>query len=49
MKNKGIASEYIPWLVIGISVLVIVLISVFLLKNQGLSLIDKIKNIFKFG
>jgi hypothetical protein len=47
MFKKGIVSEYLPWLLIAIIVLVIVLISVFLLKNKGISLIDQIKNLFR--
>jgi len=48
MKGKeGIVSDYLPWLLIAIAVLVILMISVFVLKGQGASLIDKIKNIFR--
>lgn len=44
--KKGIVADYIPWLVIGIAVLVIVMIAIFLLKGQGTNLIDRIKNLF---
>lgn len=48
MKEKrGIVSDYLPWLLIAIAVLVILMISIFVLKGQGVSLIDKIKNIFR--
>jgi len=48
MNTKGIISEYLPWLIIGISVLAIVLVTVFLLRENGVTLIDNIKNLFKF-
>ncbi len=49
MKKKekfGIISDYLPWLIIAVAVLVIVMITIFLLKSQGLTLIEKIKNLF---
>jgi len=46
--KKGIISEYLPWLIIGISVLAIVLIAIFLLRANGVTLIDNIKNLFRF-
>jgi hypothetical protein len=48
MEKKGIISEYLPWIIIGISVLVIVLVAVFLLRSNGITLIDNIKNLFRF-
>ena len=47
MKKKGIVSEYLPWILIGIAVLAIVLISIFVLKDTGISFIDSIKNIIR--
>lgn len=44
--KKGIITEYLPWLLIALLVLVIVLISVFYLKDKGISLIDQIKGFF---
>jgi hypothetical protein len=41
--KNGIVMEYLPWLLIALVVLVIVLISIFFLKNKGISLIDQIK------
>jgi hypothetical protein len=50
MKSKrGIVSEYLPWLLIGLAVLAIVMISIFLLKDKGIGFIDQIKNIFRGG
>lgn len=47
-SKKAIITEYLPWLLIGLALLVVLMIVIFLLKSQGTSLIDKIKNIFKF-
>jgi hypothetical protein len=46
MKKKAIVSEYLPWLLIGIIILAIIMISIFILKDKGFDFIDKIKNIF---
>lgn len=48
MKKRGIITEYLPWLLIGLAVLAILMITIFILKEQGTSLIDKIKDLFKF-
>ncbi|MDD5700265.1 MAG: hypothetical protein PHH00_03715 [Candidatus Nanoarchaeia archaeon] len=45
--KRGIVSEFLPWLLIAIAVLVILMITIFVLKGQGISLIDKIKGIFR--
>lgn len=45
--KKGVVSSYLPWILIAIAVLAIVLITMFLLKEQGFSLIDKIKTLFR--
>lgn len=45
--KKGIVSDYLPWLLIAVAVLVIVLLAIFLMKEQGANLIEKIKNIFR--
>ena len=44
--KRGIVADYLPWLLIAIALLVIIMVSVFLLRGQGVSLIDKIKGIF---
>lgn len=46
--KKGIISEYLPWLLIGIAVLVILMITIYFLRAEGITIIDKIKNLFKF-
>jgi len=44
---KGIVADYLPWLLIAIAILVILLITTFILKGKGISLLDKIKDLFK--
>ncbi len=46
MEKRGIISEYLPWLLIGLAVLAILMISIFLMKGKGLDFIQQIKNIF---
>ena len=49
MRNKrGIISEYLPWIIIAVAVLVILMITIFVLREEGVSLIDKIKNALKW-
>ena len=49
LKNrKGIATEALPWIIISIAILAILMISIFILKGKGVSLIDKFKGIFRF-
>lgn len=47
MEKKGIVSEYLPWLLIALAVLVILMGMIFLLKGKGMSMIDQIKNLFR--
>jgi len=44
MKKRGIVTEYLPWILIALAVLAVVMISVFILKGKGISLVDSIKN-----
>ena len=47
-KNvKGIATEYLPWLIIAILVLVIVFLAIMSFREKGIGFIDQIKNIFR--
>lgn len=48
MKKRGIITEYLPWLLIALAVLAIIMIVIFTLREQGASLIDKIKDLFRF-
>lgn len=45
--KKGIVTDYLPWLIIGLAVLAILFVAIFLLKDKGISYIDNIKNIFR--
>jgi hypothetical protein len=47
INKRGIISDYLPWLLIALAVLAIVMIAVFYMKGQGVSLIDQIKNLFR--
>jgi hypothetical protein len=44
--KRGIVADYLPWLIIGIAVLVIIILGIFVLKGQGGNLIDRIKDLF---
>ena len=45
--KKGIVADYLPWMLIAIAILVILMVAIFLLRSQGVTLIDKIKDIFR--
>jgi len=49
MKKKGVISEYLPWLLIALAILAIVLITIFLLKGTGFSLVDRVKDLLRIG
>jgi len=50
MKSKrGIIADYLPWLIISVVVLVIIFLAIFVLRGKGISLIEQIKNLFRFG
>ena len=44
-EKRGIVADYLPWLLIAIAVLAILMITLFLLKGTGTSLIDKVKGV----
>jgi hypothetical protein len=48
-KKRGIISDYIPWLLIAVAILAILTISIFVLKDKGIAVIDNLKNIFRSG
>jgi len=48
-KKKGVVSDYLPWLLIGLAILVILMISIFLLRGKGFDFIEQIKNLFRGG
>lgn len=45
MKKRGVISDYLPWILIALAVLAILMVSIFLLKEKGVSLIDKVKDL----
>ena len=45
--KRAIITEYLPWLIIALAVLAILMILIFTLKGQGISLIDKLKGILR--
>lgn len=47
MRKRGIVMDYLPWIIIAILVLVIVFIAIFVIKDSGVSFLDKIKNLFR--
>jgi len=47
MKKKGVVSDYLPWILIAVAVLAIVMITLFLLRGKGISLLEQIKNLFR--
>ena len=46
-NRRGIVMDYLPWIIIALLVLVVVLISVFFMKERGVSFIDQIKSLFR--
>ena len=46
-NKKGIVSEYLPWLLIAIAILVILMIAIFVMKDKGVSILDKVGDLFR--
>jgi hypothetical protein len=46
-NSRGIVTEYLPWILIAIAILAIVMIAIFVLRGEGISLIDSLKNLFR--
>ena len=46
-NNRGIVSDYLPWILIAVAVLVILMIAIFVLKGRGFSLIEQLKSLFR--
>ena len=49
MKKKGVIAEYLPWLIIALAALAIIMVTIFLLKGTGFSLVDKAKDLLRIG
>ncbi|MFA5084686.1 MAG: hypothetical protein WC475_04925 [Candidatus Paceibacterota bacterium] len=48
-SKKGLVWHEIGWWVIGLAILAMVIISVLLAKQRGVSLLEELKNLFRFG
>jgi hypothetical protein len=46
-RKRGIVSEYLPWILISVAVLVIFMIAIFVMRGEGLVIVDKLKLLFK--
>lgn len=44
---RGIVTDYLPWLIIGLAVLVIMFVAILLLKEKGTGFIDYVKDLFR--
>ena len=47
MRKRGIVADYLPWLLLAIAILAILMVTILVLKDKGISLIDAVKNIFR--
>lgn len=47
MNKRGIVVDYLPWILIALAILVILSLTIFILREKGLSVIDLIKDLFK--
>jgi multisubunit Na+/H+ antiporter MnhB subunit len=47
--KKAIELETLGWIILGILTLVVVIVGYMILNNKGLSALDFIKNLFRFG
>jgi len=45
-NRRGIVTEYLPWLLISLAVLAILVITIYFLREKGISLLEQIKNLF---
>ena len=46
-NKKGIVTEYLPWILIALAVLTILMITIFVLKEKGVGVLDNFKNLFR--
>lgn len=45
-NKKGIVSEYLPWIIISVAILVVLMIAIFFLREKGTSVLDTLKGLF---
>jgi hypothetical protein len=48
LGKKGIVSEYLPWILIAVAVLVVLMLTIFVLKGKGIQIIDNLKDLFRW-
>ena len=46
--KRGIVSEALPWILISIAILAILMVSILVMKDKGIDIIDRVKSLFKF-
>ena len=49
MKKRGIVWNELAWWIIALAVLAMIVIGIWALRDQGFDLLDKIKDLFRFG
>ena len=49
MNEKGVAMEYLFWLILGVIVLVVIIIIIGILTGKGSAAIEYIKDLFRWG
>lgn len=47
MDKKGIVSEYLPWILIALAILVVLVISIWIMKEKGISVLGSLKYLFR--
>ncbi len=47
MNKKGIVPDYLTWIIIAVLVLSVLMISIYLMQERGVSLIDRIKDLIR--
>ena len=47
--KKGMVWNEIGWWIIGLAVLAMVVVAIILAKNRGISLLEELKNMMRFG
>lgn len=47
MNKKAIISEYLPWILIALAVLVVLMITIFVLKGKGITVLENFKHLFR--
>ncbi len=46
--KRGLVQSYLVWILIALAFLAIMIVLIFILKEKGFDLVEKIKNIFRF-